>query len=84
VIELGRLEPREVDERIELSGRSLDEAERELIRRRSEGLPPLVDGLLTDQSKNFTLRRLLAPRSQLPMAGTTRTRDRQRCTATPP
>ena len=47
VIELGRLEPGEVDEMIELSGRSLDEAERELIRRRSEGLPLLVDELLT-------------------------------------
>ena len=47
VIELGRLEPKEVDEMIELSGRSLDEAERELIRGRSEGLPLLVDELLT-------------------------------------
>src|SRR5688572_3795017 len=52
VIELGRLEPGEVDEMIELSGRSLDEAERELIRRRSEGLPLLVDELLTSVPSN--------------------------------
>jgi DNA-binding CsgD family transcriptional regulator/energy-coupling factor transporter ATP-binding protein EcfA2 len=47
VIALGRLGPEEVDEMIELSGRSLDEPERELIRHRSEGLPLLVDELLT-------------------------------------
>ena len=52
VIELGRLEPKEVDEMIELSGRSLDEAERELIRGRSEGLPLLVDELLTVPSNS--------------------------------
>ncbi len=52
VIELGRLEPKEVDEMIELSGRSLDEAERELIRERSEGLPLLVDELLTVPSNS--------------------------------
>ena len=52
VIELGRLEPKEVDQMIELSGRSLDEAERELIRGRSEGLPLLVDELLTVPSNS--------------------------------
>ena len=52
VIELGRLEPKEVDEMIDLSGRSLDEAERELIRGRSEGLPLLVDELLTVPSNS--------------------------------
>jgi hypothetical protein len=52
VIKLGRLEPREVDEMIELSRRSLDEAERELIHRRSEGLPLLVDELLTSVPSN--------------------------------
>ena len=52
VIELGRLEPKDVDEMIELSGRSLDEAERELIRGRSEGLPLLVDELLTVPSNS--------------------------------
>jgi hypothetical protein len=57
VIELGRLEPREVDEMIELSGRSLDEAERELIRRRSEGLPLLVDELLTSAPSDSSDRR---------------------------
>ena len=56
VIELGRLEPSEVDEMIELSGRSLDEAERELIRRRSEGLPLLVDELLTSVPSNSSDR----------------------------
>ncbi|HJY45966.1 MAG TPA: AAA family ATPase [Propionibacteriaceae bacterium] len=56
VIELDRLEPREVDEMIELSGRSLDEAERELIRRRSEGLPLLVDELLTSVPSNSSER----------------------------
>jgi len=57
VIELGRLEPREVDKMIELSGRSLDEAERELIRRRSEGLPLLVDELLTSAPSDSSDRR---------------------------
>ena len=52
VIELGRLEPTEVDEMIELSGRSLDEVERELIHHRSEGLPLLVDELLTSVPSN--------------------------------
>jgi energy-coupling factor transporter ATP-binding protein EcfA2 len=56
-IKLGRLEPREVDEMIELSGRSLDEAERELIRRRSEGLPLLVDELLTSAPSDSSDRR---------------------------
>jgi DNA-binding CsgD family transcriptional regulator len=56
VIELGRLEPQEIDEMIELSGLSLDEAERELIRRRSEGLPLLVDELLTSVPSNSSDR----------------------------
>ena len=41
---------------IELSGRSLDEAERELIRRWSEGLPLLVDELLTSVPSNSSDR----------------------------
>ena len=56
VIRLGRLEPTEVDEMIKLSGRLLDEAERELIRRRSEGLPLLVDELLASLPSNSSDR----------------------------
>ena len=50
VIELGRLEPADIDTMIEQSGVALTPAENALVRERSEGLPLLVEELLASAS----------------------------------